>query len=121
MRNTVIATLLAAMVSAPAFGASPQEEIQHLLSAIGSSGCTFIRNRKQHSASEAEAHLAMKYKRAGSRIKTAEVFIDRLASDSSWTGKPYVIQCADDSTPSRDWLTAELKKFRAESDQRTPQ
>ncbi len=115
MRSQIIAALLAAFVSTSAFCASPKDEIQHLLSAIGDSGCTFIRNRKQHTAPEAEKHLAMKLRRAGSRVKTAEVFIDKLASESSWTGKPYVIQCGDDSTPSRDWLTTELEKFRAES------
>ncbi len=113
MRSHIMVALLAALVSAPAFCASPQDEIQHLLSAIGDSGCMFIRNRKQHTATEAEAHLAMKLRRAGSRVKTAEVFIDRLASGSSWTGKQYVIQCGDDSTPSRDWLTTELERFRA--------
>lgn len=115
MRSHIMVALLAALVSVPAICASPKEEIQHLLSAMGDSGCLFIRNRKQHTATEAEAHLSMKYKRAGSRVKTADMFIDKLASESSWTGEPYIIQCDEDSTPSREWLSAELLKFRAES------
>lgn len=116
MRSQILAALLAALASTPAICASPKEEIQHLLSAIGDSGCTFIRNRKQHTATEAEAHLAMKYKRAGSRVKDAEVFIDRLPSESSWTGKPYVIQCGGNLMPGGEWLAAELEKFRATSE-----
>ncbi len=113
MRSYICVALLATLLTLPAICASLEEEIQHLLSAVGNSGCTFFRNRKQHTATEAEAHLTMKYNRAGSRVKTAEVFIDRLASESSWTNKPYLIKCGDDSSPSRDWLTTELEKFRA--------
>ena len=79
---------------------------------MGDSDCTFTRNGTKHSAEDAEAHLTMKYERYSSRIKTAESFIDRLASESSWTGKPYLIQCADATVPSRQWLTERLQSYR---------
>jgi len=113
MRTGIFISLLAVILTAPALAATPDQEIHFLLTAVGDSGCGFTRNGKRHSAAEAEAHLAMKYDRAGSRIKTAEAFIDRLASESSWTGKPYLIQCDAESVPSRDWLTERLVHFRA--------
>ncbi len=122
MNLRFIGVLLALALSAPSLADSPQQEIQHLLTAVGSSGCTFVRNGKQHhTAAEAESHLAMKYKRAGSRVKTAEVFIERLASKSSWTGKPYLIECAGQSMPSQEWLTGELEHYRATSKMATDQ
>lgn len=112
LTNSSLASLLAVVLTAPVLAATPAEEIHYLLAAVGDSDCEFTRNGKQHSAAEAEAHLTMKFDRAGSRIKTAEAFIDRLASESSWSGKPYLIQCDGVSTPSRDWLTDRLEKFR---------
>ena len=109
---------LMAMLTLPAIAstagqtATPEQEIRHLLTTVGTSGCTFTRNGTRHSAEEAAAHLTMKYERAGSRIKTAESFIDRLASESSWTGKPYLIQCGEATVPSRQWLTAQLHSYR---------
>lgn len=113
MRIGPIISLLAVVLTAPALATAPDQEIHYLLAAIGDSGCAFTRNGKRHTADEAEAHLAMKYDRAGSRIKTAEAFIDRLASESSWTGKPYLIQCGEESVHSRDWMTERLERYRA--------
>ena len=107
--------LLAALMSLPAMAATPDAEIQHLLDVVGDSGCSFNRNGKDHSADEARDHLAMKYRRAGSRIKTAEAFIKHLASESSWTGRPYIIECDGNSVPSREWLTEQLMSYRTTS------
>jgi hypothetical protein len=95
-----------------AVSAEPEEEIEFLLQAIGQSGCGFNRNGKEHSPKDAEKHLRMKYNRTKSRIKTADAFIERLASESSWTGRPYQIQCADQSEDSRQWLNRELDQHR---------
>jgi hypothetical protein len=92
---------------------TPDPEITHLLNEIADSGCVFHRNGKDHSPAEARDHLAMKLRRAGARIDDAENFIKHLATKSSWSGKPYSIRCADESTPSADWLNARLKAFRA--------
>ncbi|MFW2405536.1 MAG: DUF5329 domain-containing protein [Gammaproteobacteria bacterium] len=116
MKTMRIFLLFAAMTALPALATTPDIEIQYLLDAVGDSSCTFNRNGKEHSADEARDHLAMKYRRAGSRrIKTAESFIKYLASESSWTGKPYSIECDGASVPSRDWLTDRLTTFRATS------
>lgn len=90
-------------------------EIQYLLESIGQSECAFIRNGKAHDAAEAESHLRMKYGRARSRINSSEKFIERIASESSRSGKPYLIECPDaESRRSRDWLLERLNAYRRE-------
>jgi hypothetical protein len=93
--------------------ADDETEIELLLSAVGSSGCQFIRNGKEHSAPDAEDHLRMKYKKGARYAPTAEYFITRIASKSSWTGKPYQIACPDEAPqPSGQWLTNKLQDIR---------
>lgn len=105
----LLAFLLTCGVAPQVMSEEPVTEIEHLLRAIGQSKCIFVRNGKSHSAAEAEDQLRLKYNRTKSRIKTAEAFIDRLASDSSWTGEPYTMRCADDEPePSKQWLYREL-------------
>lgn len=103
---TILTTPVLADVSAP-------PRIEFLLQSIGNSGCRFIRNGSTHTSAEAEKHLRMKYNRTRSRIRTAELFIDKLASASSWTGKPYAVNCSDrEPEPSRLWLYRKLDEFR---------
>ena len=92
---------------------SAEAEIEYLVSAIGSSDCTFIRNGKRHDAEDAEAHLRMKYRRGKRYAPTAEKFIERLASASSMSKKPYYIECpGSQPVPSGDWLMAHLNDYR---------
>ena len=90
-------------------------EIEYLLAALGQSECTFIRNGKEHSAVDAESHLRMKYERGRKHVDSAEQFIDRLASESSWSGKPYYIQCpGEDRQKTGAWLSQRLAQYSAE-------
>ena len=92
-------------------------EIDYLLSTIGSSDCAFIRNGKRHSAQDAEAHLRMKYKRGKRYAPTSEKFIERLASKSSMSDKPYYIECeSEEKVPSGVWLMKRLNQYRASPD-----
>ncbi len=113
MRAFQILLIFYVALAATAFAGGSDPEIQYLLDTVGASDCVFTRNGKDHSAAEARDHLAMKYRRAGSRVRTAEAFIERLASKSSWTGQPYLINCDGESLPSRDWLTIRLGRYRA--------
>lgn len=89
-------------------------EIEYLLTTIGSSDCTFIRNGKRHSAKDAEEHLRMKHRRGKRYVSSAETFIERLATSSSMSKKPYYIECSgDEPVPSGDWLMRRLSDFRA--------
>lgn len=88
-------------------------EIEYLLQSVGESGCIFIRNGKEHSAKDAESHLRLKYRRGRKYADTAEQFIERLASKSSWSGDIYHMRCGDtDQQPSGDWLLARLTEYR---------
>ena len=88
-------------------------EIEYLVSTVGASDCTFIRNGKRHTAEDAEDHLRMKYRRGKKYASTTEDFIAYLASASSWTKKPYYIECAgNEAVPTGDWLTAHLDEYR---------
>ena len=78
---------------------SEAQKIEALIASVGQlKGAVFIRNGSEHEAAEAAAHLRRKLDYAGKRIKTAEQFIDKLATGSSITGKPYKIRLADGRT-----------------------
>ena len=72
-----------------------QARIDALISAVEKiSGGKFIRNGTEYDASTAAAHLRLKLSRAGERVKTAEDFIEGVASKSSVSGQPYLIRRA---------------------------
>ena len=101
----------AAVASAPK---TEKDKINYLLSAIGSSDCTFIRNGMEHSATAAQEHLQDKLKAAEGKgkVNTAEDFITVLASKSFQTGKPYLIKTKDGKTVElAAWLREKLKQM----------
>ena len=107
----VIAT---GIVPATAAEQTAEREIEFLLTSVGKSECVFVRNGKRHSADEAESHLRLKYGKTSKHIDDANEFIEKLASQSSWTGKTYTIDCPGaDPQPSRDWLMARLQTYRS--------
>jgi hypothetical protein len=87
-------------------------EIDTLLTRLEQSGCDFYRNGEWHTATEAKAHLLRKLKATREPAST-EQFIDRLASKSSLSGKPYLVRCAGkEPVESRIWLTEQLRHLR---------
>ncbi len=109
MKTLFQTALLLHLVSIPAFASNDADAIEHLLVSVGNSGCTFIRNGKEYSSTDAEDHLRMKYRRGKKWATDAEAFIDRLASKSSFSGKPYRIRCGTDAAQlTSDWLTQRL-------------
>jgi hypothetical protein len=91
--------------------------IEALLARIAKSNVTFVRNGAPHTAMDAAAHLRMKWENAGNRIKTAEDFIEHLASRSYLSGKPYrVILCNGVTQDSGPWL----RELLAEIDRTRP-
>ena len=88
-------------------------EIEHLLSFIGNSGCDFMRNGGKHSAKDAESHLRMKYRRGSRYVSSADEFVTRIASKSSWSGTPYEVDCPDQpAQPAGPWLHQALTELR---------
>lgn len=111
MRPLLLALVLGAIPLAHA-AQDVETEVSHLLSFVADSGCSFVRNGEEHSSEDAADHLRMKFKRGRRYVDTTEDFIDRLASESSWSGKPYTVQCGDSVEPSGAWLHRELATFR---------
>lgn len=119
LKRLMLCACLAASFAAHAAGpsADTQREIAHLLDYLGNSGCDFYRNGSWHPASEARAHVAVKYDYLLRRgwVKTAEDFIARAASKSSMSGSTYQVRCpGTPAVASGTWLSQELARYRAQ-------
>tara|TARA_R110002072_G_scaffold64203_3_gene159505 strand:- start:115919 stop:116350 length:432 start_codon:yes stop_codon:yes gene_type:complete len=99
---------------------SEEQKIKYLIKQVNDSGVIFIRNGDEHTAKEASEHLAFKYKKAtnmfwffGPKTKvTAKEFINKIASQSSTTGKPYLIRLKDGKTvTTKEWLDNKLSQI----------
>ncbi len=103
-------------------GADWNEEkvkINYLIDEIEQLDGVFLRNGKKHSPAKAAAHIRMKMKKAmeswfapNQEEWTAKMFIDKIASTSSISGKPYQIKFKTGETVNTgDWLHQQLKNF----------
>ncbi|MGH8079054.1 MAG: DUF5329 domain-containing protein [Lysobacter sp.] len=109
-----LSLIAGAALAAPSVQA--ERETQQLIQALGRSGCQFERNGSWYDAAEAQQHLSKKlaYLRKRDQADTAESFIERGASQSSVSGKPYHVRCGKGPTQtSADWLRARLVQLRA--------
>jgi len=83
----------------------------------------FVRNGSEHQPNDAVAHLKMKMENAmnswfapNKENWTAEMFIKKLASKSSLSGKPYLIKYRNGKTVlSSKWLTEKLNSYHKAS------
>jgi hypothetical protein len=110
MKTLLLFLLSAALVCA----ATSDQEIETLLGKLGRlDGAVFIRNGSEHSATDAEAHLRMKWGKLKDRVRTAEDFITLCATKSSMSGQRYEIRLKDGSRIfADDYLRAELQQLR---------
>ena len=113
IRLPLLLILLAGPISTALADTTADEEIRALIQAVAQSGCEFNRNGSLHSAEAAAEHLELKYSRGRRYANSAEAFIDRLASKSSWSGKPYQMICDGEVHPAGDWLTSTLATIRS--------
>jgi len=73
-----------------------KQKIESLISSIEHlKNAKFNRNGTLYDATTAAKHLRMKLNKAGDDIKTAQDFIDQIASKSSMTGQDYKIVYSD--------------------------
>src|SRR5215471_13332137 len=106
-------------VALSARGAEPAAQetrtIEQLITAVASlPNAQFIRNGTVYDAAAAGDHLRLKWKNAGSRVKTAEDFIRYCASTSSVSGEPYKIRFADGrEMTSEQFLRQKLADLRS--------
>ena len=111
IRNYLLALFL---VSSPLVADDTMDaEIEQLINFVAQSGCDFERNGSVHDSESAAAHMRLKLRNGKRYVKKTEHFIDRLASESSWTGRKYHAICDCKRITSGDWLHAELKRIRS--------
>ena len=114
------ALLIVFYVSALAFGtndafADMESEINHLLTYVEKSQCSFIRNGSAHSGPDARDHIVTKYNYFKDRINSTEEFIEYSATKSTISGKPYKVRCDGKEYLTAQWLKDELIKYRKNS------
>ena len=111
--NRVLAALVIFALPLVAASATMDEEIDALLDAVATSECLFVRNGKEYDVDAAVSHLQLKRKNGGRYFKTTEQFIERIASKSSFSGKPYEIRCSEAPAQSAfDWFSDRLQEIR---------
>ncbi len=98
---------------------SELEKIDALLEAIRTSDVVFIRNGDEHNSLDAYKHLKRKLKSVQrswftppKEKWTAELFIEKIASKSSLSGKAYLVRLKNgEIIEAKTWLTNHLKKI----------
>lgn len=108
------------LTALPAFSAESEakykKEIMHLISYLERSGCKFQRNDSWYESDTAADHIRSKYNYLVRKdlVPDTDAFINRAASASSRSGKPYHVQCGDKKpVPSALWLREELARYRS--------
>lgn len=89
------------------------DEIDYLIESFSQSHCIFIRNGKRYTSRDARRHLRSKNRLNSHLIDSTEEFIEKIASRSVTSGKPYLIDCRGaDAQPLGDWLAERLADYR---------
>lgn len=92
----IACTLFALLLTLPVWAklnAHEEARISAMLDALAQKkDLIFVRNGDSHNCDEAVSHLRLKLGNTRNRIDTAEQFIDKVASSSSITGKPYIVR-----------------------------
>ena len=94
------------------------DEIAYLLNFVAQTQCTYDRNGKEYSGSEARVHIQKKYDYYEDDIKTAEDFIAYSATKSMISGEKYQVFCEGKVKQySADWLLQALTLYRNKKSQ----
>ena len=77
-------------------------------------GMKFVRNGTEYECSEAAKFLRGKLEKMGKEVTTAHEFVERIASKSTMSGKPYHVKFHDGKTMlASQFLIEELKRLEA--------
>jgi hypothetical protein len=100
-------------VFAQAAAPAEKQKIEALIKRVADlKGAKFIRNGSAYEVSTAVRFLRGKWDANDSQVKTARDFIDKVASISGTSSKPYLIRFNHGrEIKSRDFFLAELKKI----------
>ncbi len=116
--NTVYATSYennsATVKNSTTLNANSKQEIDYLINYLANSNCSFQRNGSWYTSKQASMHIQKKYEYLINKgwINSAEIFIERAASQSSFSGKPYQVACMGVVKTSKSWLKLELDNYR---------
>jgi hypothetical protein len=105
--------LLPPVVAGQTAPAAERQKIESLIKQVGDlKDAKFIRNGSTYEVSSAVRFLRGKWNANTSEVKSARDFIDKVASTSGTSGKPYLIRFKDGrEIRSREYLLAELQKL----------
>lgn len=109
--------LISQQEEAPGTREEENRKIARLIERVGETDLVFIRNGTEHSAGDAAKHMKRKWDYAGDRIRTLDQFIEKLASHSSNTGKPYRVRLPEGQTLLAGvWLRKLAKELEEEEE-----
>jgi hypothetical protein len=116
-----IAVALLVILTTPSFvqaqdlPAPEKQKIETLIRQVGDlKEAKFVRNGSTYAPATAVRFLRGKWDANKADIKTVRDFIDKVASKSGTSGKPYLMRFNDGKEiPSREFLLAELKKLES--------
>lgn len=104
---------LAVSTLALALDSPAKEEIEHLITSVEKADAIFIRNGKEYTSKEGAEHMRYKLGHAGTKVKTAEDFINGIGTKSYLSGKPYLMKHKDGTTTEvGPWLAKVLEGYR---------
>lgn len=115
-RRRFLRAVAVAAVSPSVAGASDEPgpaEVERLLGVVKASPCGFFRNGTRYSGHEAADHLRKKWQyatRGDAGAMNGAQFIAQVATVSSMTGQPYLVDCGRAAQPLASWLTAVLRE-----------
>ena len=94
---------------------SETQKIEALIHSVQQlKGAQFYRNGSYYDAAKAAEHLRMKWGKAGSRVKTAQDFIEVVGSKSYLSGEEYHIKLSDGrKVATKAFFTQKLKEITA--------
>lgn len=91
-------------------------KIDRLLAHVEKSELTFVRNGIDHTGAATAAHLRKKLAQAKPAVATIDDFIEKVASRSLVTGKPYRVKLpAGKTVEAAQWLREQAKKLDAKA------
>ena len=103
------------VVDAQSLPPSEKQKIESLINVVAQAkDVKFVRNGSEYTSSNAATFLRRKWEANASEVKSARDFVDKVASFSGTSGKPYLIRFKDArELKAHDYLLAELKKIES--------
>ncbi|MGV3774537.1 MAG: DUF5329 family protein [Verrucomicrobiales bacterium] len=115
-------TALCVLLFSVALQAAPanvEATVKKVLKVVEQSEAKFIRNGKEYPAKDAAEHLQKKYDYYKKEIKTVDDFIEKCASKSIVSGKPYYIKPKNGKeVPFTTWLKEKVREVEDKEKQK---